>query len=108
MTSISLARQSNMELLRIIAMFFILVLHANYLSLGYPSLDAIISGSFGDLFRVFMQSVAIIAVNLFVLLSGYFRIQVKKKSVLNFLYYCFFYAVVGYILVLLLNIYIIV
>lgn len=41
MTTPSLVRQFNMELLRIIAMFFVLVLHANYLSLGSPSWDAI-------------------------------------------------------------------
>ena len=54
-------RQSNIELLRVIVMYMILLLHANFLLFGWPQGNNVVS-----LFRFTAQSVTIVAVNVFV------------------------------------------
>ena len=72
----SVIRDSNMELLRIIAMIGILVLHADYFALGFPKMG---DCSSSPLFTIFIESIFIISVNLFVLLSGWYGIKPRKK-----------------------------
>lgn len=87
-------RQSNMELLRIISMLMILAVHIDGASVGLPSPD----GDFGsltvrDIWRIAVESVAIIGVNSFVMISGYFGIRLRWRGVLSFLFECAFYSV---------------
>ncbi|MBR5920577.1 MAG: acyltransferase family protein [Bacteroidales bacterium] len=84
-------RQSGMELLRIIAMFLVLVVHAGFFSLGSPSFEDVHTNSLSSFTRIFFQSLSIGCVDMFVLLSGWFGIRPKKKGFLSFVYQCAFF-----------------
>jgi surface polysaccharide O-acyltransferase-like enzyme len=86
-------RESNFELLRIISMFLVLVVHADYFSLGAPSLQDCVSNPVQSIFRIGVESISIICVNVFVLISGWFGIRFKWKSICNFLFQVFFFGV---------------
>lgn len=73
-------RQSNMELLRIIAMFMILVIHANMIALQRPTSAELISNPIATTTRYFIESFGIMGVNIFVMLSGWFLIKTRAKS----------------------------
>lgn len=87
-------RQSNMELLRILSMFMVLMVHADGASLGLPSPEGDFS-SFGprSAWQLAVESVAIVGVNCFTLISGYFGIRLTVKGISGFLFQCLFYAV---------------
>lgn len=84
-------RLSGMELLRIIAMFLVLVVHADYFSLGAPTYQDIQQDAWASFTRMFFQSLSIGCVNLFVLLSGWFGIRPKLSSFLNLLFQCAYF-----------------
>lgn len=79
----NLFRQSNMELLRIISMVFIMVIHADFYSIPYsvPRWFIIIGADAG--------------VNCFVLISGYFGIHPKVRSFSSFIFQIFFFIFAG-------------
>lgn len=84
-------RLSGMELLRIIAMFLVLVVHANYFSLGAPTYQDVQQDAWASFVRMFFQSLSIGCVDLFVLLSGWFGIRPKLSSFLNLLFQCAYF-----------------
>ena len=84
-------RLSGMELLRIIAMFLVLVVHANYFSLGTPTCQDVQTDAWASFARMFFQSLSIGCVDVFVLLSGWFGIQPKLSSFLNLLFQCAYF-----------------
>ena len=73
-------RQSNIELLRIAAMLLILVLHANFFALGAYEPEDFKTDPLPTATRILFEQAAIYAVNLFVLISGWFGIRTKTKS----------------------------
>lgn len=89
-------RKSNMELLRIISMALVVALHLNgawtYVD-GYGNFDFASLRGFG---LMLYQSVAIVAVNCFILISGFFGIKASKKGFLALLSYIIFYALICY------------
>ena len=89
-----------MELLRIIAMFLVLVVHADYFSLGAPSFQDVQQDAWGSFARIFFQSLSIGCVNLFVLLSGWFGIRPKRRSFLNLLFQCAYFLLGIYVICL--------
>lgn len=86
MPGTSLARCSNLEALRIVSMLMVLTVHVDGASLGLP-------GPVGDfsnltdrgLWRVIVESFAIIGVNCFTLISGYFGIRLRLGGAVRFL-----------------------
>lgn len=58
-------RQSNFELLRILAMFMVLALHANELSNGMPTYTELVSFPAYSSFRVMAQVFCSVAINVF-------------------------------------------
>lgn len=93
-------RQSNLELLRIISMFFILIVHFDGAALGLPMIMTLDEAcDFGVFSKEIIESVAIIGVNCFVLISGYFGIKFSVKGLSNFLLWCVFYSVFLYLIV---------
>ena len=73
---VNIQRQSNMELLRIVAMLAVIAVHLDGASLGLPSPQANISLlSRDDWWRLAMEAVTIVGVNCFTLISGYFGIR---------------------------------
>ncbi len=97
-------RDSNMELLRIIAMFLVLVVHADFFSLGSPTLSEIKENELASFTRITIQAFSIGCVNMFVLLSGWYGIRPKLRGFLNLVFQCLFYLVGIYCVCLLLGI----
>lgn len=97
-------RQSNIELARNISMFMILMLHANYVALGYPSGDDLASSPMSTIIRCFFEALSISSVNVFVFISGWFGIHPSAKSVLKFVYQILFFLGIGFIVTLTLGI----
>ena len=73
-----------MELLRIVAMVLVLVVHACDASFGAPAKMQIAETPLISTVKLFMESIVIVCVNLFVLLSGWYGIKAKKNSLLKF------------------------
>lgn len=87
-------RQSNMELLRIVSMLMVLSVHIDGASLGLPELGGDLSGlTSRSIWQLAVESFAIIGVNCFTLISGYFGIRLRLRNVLVYLFQCVFYAV---------------
>lgn len=79
-------RQSNIELLRLVAMLLILVIHADYMSIGFPSRADMTAEPAATTARIAFEALGIMAVNLFVLISGWFGIRWSLRSIGSFLF----------------------
>ena len=87
-------RDSNMELLRIIAMLLVMVVHANFRALPVPSVDECHTDVSSSILRFATESISIICVNLFVILSGWYGIKFKVSRLTEFLFQVLFFSVV--------------
>lgn len=94
-------RQSNMELLRIIAMLLVLVVHSSWLSLGAPTYEEAHSQVALTLYRCWLPSISICCVNTFVMISGYFGINFSFRKLLSLLFQVAFYILLIDIVILL-------
>lgn len=93
-------RQSNIELLRILSMFLVLVVHADFWAFGAPTADDFSVNPLNAFTRVIIESVSIICVNVFILISGWFGIKPSVKGFLGYLFQCAFFLVGIYVLFL--------
>jgi len=86
----STSRQSNFELLRILCMLGVLVGHV----LLYLYGDQIHSRDWSvvNQGRVFLLNTCAVAVNCFVMISGYFTIQVTRRRIIRYVAICLWYA----------------
>lgn len=84
-------RESNFELLRLVAMAMVLILHADFYSLGDPSHALFSRDAWAFSGRAFWEFLALPAVNLFVLISGWFGIRPSWRGALNLLFTVFFF-----------------
>ena len=91
-------RDSNIELLRLLAMFLVLVVHADFFSLGIPAQSEVMSSPVSTFTRFFFESMSIVCVNVFVLISGWFGIHPSKKGFCNFVFQCLFFSFGTYLL----------
>ncbi len=80
-------RKSNIELLRILCMLLIILWHIN---IGFGGDKDSATFSLGNM----INAVTVIGVNCFVLISGYFGIRFKWKSIVSLLAQCLFYSIV--------------
>ena len=87
------ARQSNFELLRIIAMLMVMVHHANFWRIGRPDLASLMSAPIASLVRIATQTFSDPCVDVFIIISGYFAIRPKFKSLLNLWFLLSFWVV---------------
>lgn len=94
-------RETNIELLRILSMFLVLVVHADFWSLGAPQIDDFFKAPVSAAFRVLFESLSIVCVNVFILISGWFTIRVSKKGFLNFAFQCGYFLIGTYVILLL-------
>ena len=80
--------------MRIISMLMVLCVHIDGASLGLPEAGGNISGlTSREVWQLVVEALTIIGVNCFTLISGYFGIKLKWKSVGIYLFECIFYAV---------------
>lgn len=84
-------RDSNMELLRIVAMFLVLVVHADYYSLGAPTSAELQTEPLTSVTRIFFQILGVGASNLFILISGYYGIHPSLKGFYKFIFQILFF-----------------
>lgn len=83
------ARQSNIEALRLLSMLMVLNLHSFW---GYDH-----GAGVYKVLDFFRESSSICAVNVFLLISGYFGIKWKWTSFYNLVFQIFFYGFVVYV-----------
>lgn len=90
-------RNSGIELLRIVSMFMILVLH--YCSKGGFISEQVFKSQLSEV-SWFVRAFSIVAVNCFVLITGYFSVKSKcsYKKVLKIWGQTFFYSVTAFII----------
>ena len=94
-------RKSNIELLRIIAMAMVLIVHANFWSLGAPTIEEYQINPLGFGFRNLFEALAIGCVDIFILISGYFGIRPKLRSFCSFVFQCLFFLISIYLIAIL-------
>ncbi len=86
-------RSSNIELLRIVSMFLVLMIH--YIpSRPVPTGETLVHDTLGTLFTLELRSICFVCVNCFILISGYFGIRWRLKSFANLLFRIFFWVIV--------------
>ena len=86
-------RESNFELLRIISMFMVLALHADFFAIGAPDVEAFHDTPLSAFTRLLIEMMSIVSVNVFVMISGWFGIKPSLKGFANFLFQCLFFLV---------------
>ena len=89
-------RQSNMELLRIVAMILVVIVHSDFTSLGTPTYDDIHTDPANGLARLVIEAFALVAVNTFVLISGWFGIRPSARGLCGFIFQWLFLSLGAY------------
>ena len=84
-------RMSGFELLRIIAMILVLIVHV-LICLPRPTTTTIIEEPFKAIGFYITNSISIVCVNIFVLISGWFGIEFKMRKFAILLFQVFFFA----------------
>lgn len=85
-------RDSNIELLRLVAMFSIVLLHLTINGTSFYSPDAAIKD---HCIANTIVGFTYVGVNCFILISGFFGIKFSWRSLLNLYFVCFTYELVG-------------
>lgn len=93
-------RKTNIEVLRIISMFLVLVVHADFWSLEAPTISEIQTSFIPSLTRIIIEATSIVCVNVFVFISGWFTIKPSLKGFANFIFQCGFFLIGIYIIML--------
>lgn len=96
-------RESGIETLRILSMFLVLIIHANFLSNEAPTTSLTISNPITAYTQYFFASVSYTCVNTFVLISGWFGITPKWKGFFSLFFQCFFWGALCYGITILLK-----
>ena len=87
-------RDSNMELLRLVAMLLVMMVHASYRALPKPTPDSISDDPVSLFLQISTESFTIMSVNVFVMLSGWYGIHLRWKRLLELLFQVFFFGLV--------------
>lgn len=90
-------RDSRFELLRIVAMFFVLTVHADYAALDQPSAAMAWDAPLATWVRVAIEMLAIVSVNIFVLISGWFGIRASWKGFWKLIFQVWFISVIVFL-----------
>lgn len=86
-------RRSNIEMLRILSMMFVIMVHLDGAALGLPDAPGLSSLSAEDIYKLSLEALTIVGVNCFTLISGYFGIRARWRGFLRFTLQCMFYSV---------------
>ena len=90
-------RQSNMELLRILAMAMVVMCHTNYWSLDQPSLKLCADEPLKAFAQYLVECLSVVCVNCFVFISGWFSIKLTKRGFANLIFQLLFYSTLIYL-----------
>ena len=86
-------RQSNIELCRILSMLLIVFLHSTWTSIGFPK-----SGESVHPVIIAFYAFSIVGVDVFLFISGWFSVKIKKQSLFNLFWIIMFYGIVRVVL----------
>lgn len=75
-------------------MFLVMLVHSMEGSLGRPNMAELMSNPLDVLCRVNLETIGLVCVNVFVLISGWFGIRPTLKSATKFIFQCAFMAIV--------------
>lgn len=96
-------RESNIEVLRIISMFLVLVVHANFLSNEAPTVSLAKHSPITAYTQYFFASISYTCVNTFVLITGWFGINIKWRSLCSLMFQCLFWGLLCYGIILVID-----
>jgi surface polysaccharide O-acyltransferase-like enzyme len=96
-------RDSNLELLRIIAMLLVLMVHAGFKALDAPTVAEVLTSPVSSFLRFLSESLSIICVNVFVLITGWFGIRPKVSRFCGLVFQVMFIGLFIYLVLLLLG-----
>ena len=85
-------RQSNMELLRIVAMAFVVLVHTDFWALGAPTPELITAEPSKAFMQYVVEAISIVSVNCFIFISGWFGIKPKWRSFCGLLFQILFFS----------------
>ncbi len=91
-TPIKSSRLSNFELLRVLAMLMVLAIHADFFSLGRPTYAQFVASPLDVWTRMAVEVLGIVAVDVFVLISGWFGIRASVRGFCRYLFTCMFFC----------------
>ena len=83
-----------MELLRLVAMMMILVMHMDYGAFGLPTAESVENAPMTTFGRIFVEHLCLVAVNVYVLISGWFGIRPKMKSFVRLMLQVAMYSII--------------
>ena len=86
-------RDSNMELLRLVAMLLVMIIHASYRALPHPTPDSLAQAPLSGFLQLTTQSFSVMAVNVFVLLSGWYGIRLRLNRIAELLFQVLFFGI---------------
>lgn len=93
-------RLSNFETLRIIAMLLVMITHCSFLAFGVPTYTDTHDTPLYAISIFSAQSLSCICVNLFVLISGWFGININKSKVIKLIGQVIFFSILVYFVLL--------
>lgn len=83
-------RNSAIEMLRILSMMMVLMVHFVGATFGLPTREQLYALDSGVLWKDVLESLSIVGVNCFVLISGYYGIKATRRRLLDFTLWCLF------------------
>ncbi len=87
-----------MELLRLVAMFMVMAVHADFYALGIPTAADVARTPLQAFSRTAFEGLSAVCVDVFVLLSGWFGIRWKWRGLLSLVFQCLFFSFALYAL----------
>ena len=90
-------KESGVELLRVISIFLILVVHVVQLIIGVPVFEDLHDYPLSSITKIFFESLSIICVDVFVIISGWYGIRATTKGLAKLLFQCVFFGLIGYV-----------
>ena len=88
-------RNSNFELLRLVAMMLVMLVHANYLALGSVTQSELLASPWSATVRIICEQLCIVSVNLFILISGWFGIRPTLTKLASLLFQILFVGILS-------------
>lgn len=95
-------RESRFELLRIVSMLLVLLIH--FAESIPTNATTLYRSPLSSVTAIFLHSLSIVCVNCFILISGYWGIKCKSRSILSLLYQVLFWLIIGTLIANALNI----
>lgn len=89
-------RQSNFELLRILAMLMVLVVHSDFKTFGIPNSLEIDNYPSLSYVRIFLEALSLPSVIIFVMISGWFGIKSSIRGFLNFIFQVLYFQLLSF------------